>query len=152
FFQIPVRMYVVEPERETAREIIYDEEYFRMPVDSPARELPRGSGFAGFRFQESRFGDKSDPDWRTNDWVAFLGASYFRAIGDLYQYGLSARGIAIDPAVYGKPEEFPAFTRIYFQTPARGSDTVTLYALLDGESLCGAFKFTMQRAAGVIMD
>ena len=33
-------------------------------------------------------------DWRKNDWVAFLGASYFRSIGELYQYGLSARGIA----------------------------------------------------------
>ncbi len=152
FFQIPVHMYVVEAGRPIAREIVYDEEYFDMPANSPARELPRGSGFAGFRFQESRFGDKSDPDWRTNDWVAFLGASYFRAIGELYQYGLSARGIAIDPAVAGKPEEFPSFTRIYFQTPAAGSNTVTLYALLDGESLCGAYKFTMQRSAGVVMD
>ena len=41
-------------------------------------------------------------DWRKNDWVAFLGASYFRAIGELYQYGLSARGLAVDVAVFGK--------------------------------------------------
>ena len=30
------------------------------------------------------------------DIVAFLGASYFRAVGGEMQYGLSARGLAID--------------------------------------------------------
>ena len=46
-------------------------------------------------------------DWRKNDWVAFLGAAYFRSIGELRQYGLSARGVALDVAVADRPEEFP---------------------------------------------
>jgi glucans biosynthesis protein len=71
-----------------ARQIIYRADYFDMPADSIARRLPEGAGFAGFRIQEKRAGK---PDWRNNDWVAFLGASYFRAIGELYQYGLSGR-------------------------------------------------------------
>ncbi len=74
-----------------------------MPPNSPARELPKGAGFAGFRLQESRTGDQQKLDWHTNDWVAFLGASYFRAIGELAQYGLSARGIAIDVSAPGRP-------------------------------------------------
>ena len=86
--------------------------------NSPAHRLPDNSGFAGFRFQEARNGKL---DWRKNDWVAFLGASYFRAIGELYQYGLSARGLAVDTAVFGKPEEFPDFTHVYFETPAPDS-------------------------------
>eukprot|EP01037_Dinobryon_pediforme_P031064 gene31064-35392_t len=140
-----------------AREIVYDESYFDMPADSPARKLPRGSGFAGFRFQESRQGDQQQLDWRKNDWVAFLGASYFRAIGDLYQYGLSARGIAIDVAQAGVAEEFPNFTHFYFESPAAHSDTVVVYAVLDGPSITGAYKFVMQRhttetPAGVIME
>jgi len=147
FFQRPVRMHVIE--RGQAREIIYDDAYFEMPADSPAHKLPDNSGFAGFRFQEARSGKL---DWRTNDWVAFLGASYFRAIGELFQYGLSARGLAIDTAVYGKNEEFPDFTHIYFDTPAPGSDTVTVYALLDGPSVSGAFRFVMKRGASVTMD
>lgn len=147
FFQKPVRMHVVEGGQ--AREIIYDTDYFDMPADSPARKLPDNTGFAGFRFQEARDGKL---DWRKNDWVAFLGASYFRAIGELYQYGLSARGLAVDVAVHGKNEEFPDFTHIYFETPKPGSDTVTVYALLDGPSVAGAYKFVMQRAAAVIMD
>ncbi|MBF9234734.1 glucan biosynthesis protein [Microvirga alba] len=147
FFQKPVRMHVVD--KGQAREIVYDSDYFDMPVDSPARKLPANSGFAGFRFQEARNGKL---DWRKNDWVAFLGASYFRAIGELYQYGLSARGLAVDVAVHGKNEEFPDFTHVYFETPQPGSDTVTVYALLDGPSVAGAYRFVMQRAAAVIMD
>jgi len=147
FFQKSVRMHVIEGGR--AREIVYDSDYFETPTDSPARQLPPNSGFAGFRFQEARDGKI---DWRKNDWVAFLGASYFRAIGELYQYGLSARGLAVDVAVFGKNEEFPDFTHVYFETPQPGSDTVTLYALLDGPSVSGAYRFVMQRAAAVIMD
>jgi glucans biosynthesis protein len=151
FFQTPVRMHLVEPAgaAQSTREILYDEAYFDMPADSPARDLPRGSGFAGFRFQESRTGSL---DWRTNDWVAFLGASYFRAVGELLQYGLSARGIAVDVAVADKPEEFPAFTHVYFETPQAGSDTVVVHALLDGPSLSGAYRFTMRRAKKIVTD
>jgi glucans biosynthesis protein len=147
YFQKPVHMHVVEGGR--AREILYDDAYFDMPADSPAHELPRNAGFAGFRIQEQRGGKL---DWRKNDWVAFLGASYFRAIGELYQYGLSARGIAINTVVYEQPEEFPNFTQIYFETPRAGSDSVILYALLDGPSVAGAFRFVMRRDAAVVMD
>jgi glucans biosynthesis protein len=147
FFQKPVHMHVVADG--AAREILYDDDYFTMPADSPAHELPRNSGFAGFRIQERRDGKL---DWRKNDWVAFLGASYFRAIGELYQYGLSARGVAIDTVVADRPEEFPDFTQIFFETPKAMSDEVTLYALLDGPSLAGAFRFVMRRGDAVIME
>ena len=90
-----------------ASEILYDPDYFSMPADSPAKQLPRGAGFAGFRFQESRSGDPQKLDWHKNDWVAFLGASYFRGIGELYQYGLSARGVALNVSSADHPEEFP---------------------------------------------
>ncbi len=147
YFQRPVRMHVVEGGQ--AREILYDPSYFEMPGDSPARRLPSSVGFAGFRFQERRGGAL---DWRGNDWVAFLGASYLRAIGELYQYGLSARGIALDTVVAGRPEEFPDFTHVYFETPAPDSDTVTVMALLDGPSLAGAYRFAMQRTKAVVME
>ncbi|MEN3931143.1 glucan biosynthesis protein D [Microvirga sp. W0021] len=147
FFQKPVHMHVID--KGQAREILYSDSYFDMPADSPAKKLSSNSGFAGFRLQEARNGKL---DWRKNDWVAFLGASYFRAIGELYQYGLSARGIALNTAVFETPEEFPDFTNIYFETPAQGSDTVTLYALLDGPSITGAYKFVMKRGKDVILD
>jgi periplasmic glucans biosynthesis protein len=147
YFQTPVRMYVVDGGE--AREIVYDESYFEMPADSPAHRLPARAGFAGFRFQESRTGAL---DWRRNDWAAFLGASYFRAIGELYQYGLSARGVAIDTAVFGRTEEFPSFTAVYFETPRPGESGVTVLALLDGPSVAGAFRFVMRRDKAVTME
>lgn len=154
YFQKPVQMHVVEDGK--AREIVYDESYFEMPADSPARELPSGAGFSGFRFQESRSGHPGRKgetlDWKTNDWVAFLGASYFRAIGELYQYGLSARGLAIDPAVAGKPEEFPDFTHIWLETPKPGAEFVVVDALLSGPSVAGAYRFRMHRGKGVLME
>ena len=146
YFQLPVRMHMVEGAK--AREIIYRQDYFDMPADSVARKLPKGAGFAGFRFQEATDGTL---DWKTNDWVAFLGASYFRAIGALYQYGLSARGVTVDVASPTGPEEFPAFTQIWLEE-AKEADHVTVYALLDGPSLAGAFRFVMWRRKDVQMD
>ena len=78
---------------------------------------PDSSGFAGFRFQEARNGKL---DWRKNDWVAFLGASYFRAIGELYQYGLSARGLAVDVAVFGQAGGIPRLHPLLFRAAAAG--------------------------------
>ena len=135
----------------SAREILYEPECFLMPADSPAHGL-RGGGFAGFRLQESRLADPGALDWRKNDWVAFLGASYFRAIGELYQYGISARGIAVNVAVPDHPEEFPAFTRFYFEPPSGDTHAVNVYALLEGPSIAGAYRFVLHREKAVIME
>jgi periplasmic glucans biosynthesis protein len=147
YFTTPVHMHVVAEGK--AREILYDDDLFDMPPDSPAHRLPRDSGFAGFRLQEARDGTL---DWRKNDWVAFLGASYFRAIGELYQYGLSARGLAVNTAVAEAAEEFPDFTHVYFETPGPGSEALTIHALLEGPSVAGAFRFVMRRTAAVTME
>ncbi|RFB77996.1 glucan biosynthesis protein [Methylovirgula sp. 4M-Z18] len=146
FFKKAVGMNVVTGNQ--SRRIIYSANYFDMPADSPAKQLPEGSGFAGFRIQEPRDGRL---DWHKNDWVAFLGASYFRAIGQLYQYGLSARGLALDVAVAGKAEEFPDFTEFYIE-PGKNDGSITVYALLDGPSVTGAYRFVMTRSKGVIME
>lgn len=73
-----------------------------------------------------------------SDWLAFLGASYFRASGSRDQYGLSARGVAIDTAM-PKAEEFPAFTEFWIEN--LGPDRVRIHAALDGPSVTGAYAF-----------
>ncbi|SFK01221.1 glucan biosynthesis protein [Methylocapsa palsarum] len=146
FFQKAVEMNLVEAG--TAREILYDQSYFDMPADSVAKGLPPSAGFAGLRIQEPKGGAL---DWRKNDWVAFLGAAYFRAIGELRQYGLSSRAAALDVAVAGKPEEFPDFTKFYIDR-AQTETSMTLYALLDGPSIAGACRFVLTRGKGVTMD
>ena len=153
-YHIPVKIYVVEQSVTgwTSREIVYDPNYFEMDPDNPARALPNDSGFAGFRFQESRFGNQATLDWRKNDWAVFLGASYFRAIGELYQYGLSARGVAINTALPNRSEEFPRFSEFYIETPKTDNGSMVVHALLDGPSVTGAYRFDLRRATGVVME
>jgi glucans biosynthesis protein len=146
FFKKAVEMHAAEAG--SAREIIYDQSYFEMPPDSIAKNLPQGAGFAGLRVQESRDGPL---DWRKNDWVAFLGADYFRAIGELRQYGLSARAVALDVAIAGKPEEFPDFTKFYIDR-AETAGSLTIYALLEGPSIVGACRFVLTRTKSVTID
>jgi periplasmic glucans biosynthesis protein len=146
FFQKAVEMHVVDAG--SAREIIYDQSYFAMPVDSIAKKLPQGAGFAGLRIQEARDGAL---DWHKNDWVAFLGADYFRAIGEQRQYGLSARAVAVDVAVANKAEEFPDFTKFYIDR-AEAGDSLTVYALLEGPSIVGACRFVLTRTKSVTID
>ncbi len=146
FFRKAVEIHVVDAG--SAREIIYDQSYFEMPEDSIAKKLPQGAGFAGLRIQEARDGAL---DWRKNDWVAFLGADYFRAIGELRQYGLSARAVALDVAVASEPEEFPDFTKFYINQ-AEAEDSLILYALLEGPSIVGACRFALTRTKSVTID
>ena len=107
---------------------------FRRDLFSGAEHLPADvAGFSGFRLMSP--GGKSD-------WLAFQGASYFRSSGALDQYGLSARGLAIDTGL-GRPEEFPDFRHFWLE---RGpGDAVTVYALLDSPSAAGAWRFINRR-------
>lgn len=85
-----------------------------------------------------------------SDWLAYQGASYFRACGSKDQYGLSARAIAIDTGL-PTPEEFPNFTHFWFEQ--EGPDKVRIHALLNGPSVTGAFAFDCSFGdAGVVQD
>jgi glucans biosynthesis protein len=106
--------------------------------------VTRGLSFAGFRLHGAT-------DWE-RDVAAFLGASYFRAIStDTRQFGLSARGLAIDTAM-NRAEEFPRFTSFWFERPALNSRDLVLYALMDSESATGAYRFDIVPGAPHIMD
>ena len=74
--------------------------------------------------------------------MAFLGASYFRFLGRGQRYGLSARGLAIGGG-RRLNEEFPYFREFWIETPDPNAETITIYALLDGESATGAFRFDL---------
>jgi len=132
-----VKVHVVK--NDVSHEVLYSAGLFAIPPDHPARALPEGAGFAGFRVMAE--------DLKT-DWLAFLGASYFRSSGPYNQYGLSARGLAIDTGLT-TPAEFPRFTAFWLDSTESGGDgALTLYALLDSPSVAGAYRFTARRSAG----
>jgi len=128
-----------------AREILYDPTMFEFDKAGIDPAMMRDhAGFAGFRVQFVT-------DWR-DDVTAFLGAAYFRAVGgDTRQYGLSARALAVDTA-YPRPEEFPRFTSFWFERPAKGSGSLTMYALMDSPSITGALRFFIAPGGTLIMD
>jgi glucans biosynthesis protein len=142
-FTEPVRLYEVVDGQ--SREIVYDPAMFEFDKSGIDPKLMRDhAGFAGFRVQFVT-------DWR-DDVAAFLGASYFRAVGsDTRQYGLSARALAVDTA-FPRPEEFPRFTAFWFERPAKDSGTLTLYALMDSPSIAGALRFHIAPGGTQIMD
>lgn len=139
YFPKSVAMNVVEGDQ--ARMVEYRPDYFTMPEDSPLRQVPAGqSGISGFWVQRSRrIGDwtKSEP------WATFQGASYFRAISRQGQVGMSARGIAINTGL-PQGEEFPDFRSFWFEPAANEGDPVVVYALLDGPSITGAYRFELR--------
>ncbi|HZP67961.1 MAG TPA: glucan biosynthesis protein D [Rudaea sp.] len=130
-YRRPVRIHVVEEGR--ARDVPYDPAMFDFRGSGlDADTLPRDLGFAGFRIHFHK-------DF-AHDVTVFLGASYFRAVGASGQYGMSARGLAVDCGMT-RPEEFPDFTAFWIVRPAPDADTLTVYALLDSPSVAGAYRF-----------
>ncbi len=100
-------------------------------------------GYAGFRVHHAL----NNPAYK-DELVVFLGASYFRALGRGQQYGLSARGLAIDTvgAPSGASEEFPRFKAFWIERPAMGATALTIHALLDSPRATGAYRFVLQPA------
>ena len=133
YFKEPVDIFVVE--NGEASEIEFSLDLFDMPADHPARQL-KHAGFAGFRVM--------DPD-QENDWLAILGASYFRTSGYSGQFGLSARGLAIDSGGPGA-EEFPRFTKFWLEQAPEGG--IVIYALLEGPRVTGAYRLDTRHQPG----
>ena len=139
-FPAPVKIHIVQ--QGTAHEVLYSSHFFNFGEAGFAKTLPNDMGFAGFRVMHSPSEER--------DWLAFLGASYFRSAGELDQYGLSARGIAINSGL-PTAEEFPRFTQFWLE-PTADPQALIIYALLDGPSLTGAYRIQAIRHERVIMD
>ncbi|WP_017444470.1 glucan biosynthesis protein [Gayadomonas joobiniege] len=95
-------------------------------------------GHAGFRVHFPL----NNPTYK-DEVIVFQGASYFRLVGPGQQYGLSARGLAIDTAE-ASGEEFPTFTEFWLLEPDEQSNELEIYALLDSPSISGAYHFILQ--------
>jgi periplasmic glucans biosynthesis protein len=136
----PVRIHAVEGGQ--AREVLYSESLFDVGDAALARRLAGAArGFAGFRAMDAG---------RESDWLAFQGASYFRSADPFDQYGLSARGLAIDTAA-ARPESFPDFTAFWLERDPGGQ--LTVYAALEGAAVAGAYRIANRRgSAGLVQE
>ena len=117
--------------------------------DAALAKIPTGTalpGVAGFRINTPL-----NSEYQFDETLSFLGASYFRALGAGNRYGLSARGLAVNTAT-SEPEEFPRFSAFWLERPQAGQTQLIFYALLESESVAGAYKFTLTPGHTTVMD
>ena len=122
------------------RAIAYNPAWFDFGrvVRQPGR-LPRDLGYAGFRIHYPLH----TPGYK-DELIVFLGATFFRVLGRNQDYGLTARALAIDTASK-QGEESPWFTDFWLVRPELPEQrTLTIYALLDSESVAGAYRFEVR--------
>lgn len=149
-FDTPVRMYALEADSDKARPIPFSPELFDYGDSSVDTKQLEGHnlGFAGWRLALKPWYAED-----VNEFLSFLGASYFRAVDKNDQFGLSARGLAVNTYTDHDEEEFPDFTHFWFEQPDDGDEKITVYALLNSESVTGAYRFDIDAGdeEGVVM-
>ncbi len=141
YFRTAIRIFEVDGGQ--ARPVEYDARLFDHGPNRFDPPLPHDLGFAGWRLHH-----------HTNfpqDVAVFLGASYFRATDAGDQYGISCRGLAVDTAL-DREEEFPTFTRFWVVRPRPDDTALTVFALLEGPSVAGAYRFGVAPGGVTTMD
>lgn len=141
-YQNPVTIYLIEDG--TIRRVAYDPQRFDfggLPAPTQA-----DLDFSGFKLTfQGR--DEEEP----REIASFQGASFFRGLAKGQVQGLMARGLTLRPAD-ARGEEFPIFRAFWIERPAAVSDEIQAHALLDSDSVCGAFRFTIRPREETIID
>jgi len=132
-YRDPVRINELTPKG--AKPIPFDPDDFDYGRNKIDPKSMRDLGYAGFRAHYAM----NRKDFK-DEVVVFLGASYLRAVGKDQQYGLSARGLAVDVAT-STGEEFPRFTEFWIERPSPRATSLTIYALMDSKRVTGAYRF-----------
>jgi len=130
-------------EKDRLRDIPFSPDYFY--YDKPL-QFTGHEAFTGFK----AFVPSAQPAIQ-DEFMSFLGASYFRAIAKGLHWGLSSRGLAVNPGING-PEEFPDFREFWMREPSPGDDYLEFYALLDSESVTGGYEFVVRYGTTTTMD
>ncbi len=135
-FKTPVKLNLVVGG--VSRQIFYTTKIFNYDSEQEALKNTDAQGYSGFSVTHPI---NNAEKW--DEFMVFQGGSYFRAVGQSNWYGLSARGLAINTA---KPsgEEFPVFTEFWLERPKEKSENLVIHALMESESLTGAFTFTVK--------
>ena len=128
-FPEPVKIYEVANGESTEMRFSTDDFEYLNDLAKRVPEHAKLPGVAGFRLNYAL----NRPD-KLDELAAFVGASYFRALGRGNAYGLSARGLAVNSGM-STAEEFPRFSRFYIERPGGLAGTITVYAALESERL-----------------
>ena len=141
-FTAPLRLNVVE--NGVARQLVYDAgayDFGAAGLTPPKDDI----GFSGFRVLQMH--DNADPV----EIAVFQGFSFFRALGRGQNLGAVARALAMRVADENG-EELPVFRAVWIERPSLASNALIIHALLDSESLAGAYRFTLRPGDATIID
>ena len=128
-----------------ARRIAYDPADFtfgKVPAAAERKEV----GFAGFRIW------LRGQDGALQDFCNFQGQGYFQTIGRGQPFGAAARGLAVRPVDQARGEEFPHFSAVWIERPVLAANAIIIHALLESESVTGAYRYTMRPGDATIVD
>ena len=126
-----------------ARRVLYDPALFdfgKLAVPSDVGDI----GFSGFRVLAQGLNGFSDL-------AIFQGASFFRAVAPGQTLGTIARALSIKTAD-PRGEEFPAFRAVWIERPTLAAGALLIHALINSESVTGAYRFTLRPGDATIID
>ncbi len=140
-FSAPLAISVIENGFE--RRLAYAPEQFEFGKLTPPAN-PGEIGFSGFRLLVPFENEQREV-------AVFQGASFFRARASYQLFGTVARGLSIrtaDP----RGEETPTFRQVWIEKPNLAANAIVIHALLDSESVTGAYRFTLRPGDATIID
>ncbi|MEE4360631.1 MAG: glucan biosynthesis protein G [Pseudomonadales bacterium] len=143
-FGYGVDLFVVE--RGRSRPVDLSEGAFEAPTPAIGAALASFGRVSGFRIHYPINRD----DYR-DEFLVFQGASYFRGVSRGQNYGLSARGLALDVAE-ATGEEFPIFRAFWIEQPAPDDHAIVVHALLDSPRCTGAYRFAIYPGGRTTLD
>lgn len=124
--------------------LVYDVRSFEFGKLTPSSKIG-DIGFSGFKVLSPQ---------GTKGWMeiaSFGGTNFFQGLAEGQVDGLMARALAIkvlDP----KGEEMPYFREMWIEKPSVVADLLVVHAVLDSDSVTGAFRFTIRPGEATIMD
>ena len=86
-----------------------------------------------------------------DEFAVFQGASHFRAVARGQEYGLSARGLALNTA-HGARGRVSVLSHLLDRTPPPEARVLVVHALLDSPSTTGAYRWTIRPGDPTVMD
>jgi periplasmic glucans biosynthesis protein len=127
-----------------SRRLNYDPSKFVFGgVNLPAP--PTKLDFSGFRVL------RRDDRGELQELAIFQGASFFRSAARGQNLGVTSRGLSIRTGD-ARGEEFPFFRAVWIEKASRAANALTINALLDSESVSGAYRFTIHPGDATIID
>ena len=138
----PIQLNIVADGK--AYRLVYETRLYEFGKLNPSPKIG-DIGFSGFRVVRGRGGQGAA------EVATFQGTNFYRALADGQVAGMMARALAIKVAD-AKGEEMPFFRQIWIEKPSAIADLLVVHAVIDSDSLTGAFRFTIRPGEATIVD